>query len=52
MANLCTKFEVYRFTSYEAMNGGEKCRKWGGFGWLGAVNVVDGHMAIARAALA
>ena len=25
-----TKFEVSRFTRYEAVNGGEKCRKWGG----------------------
>jgi len=23
----CTKFEVTRFTRYEAMNGGAKCRK-------------------------
>jgi len=26
----CTKFEVSRFTRYEAMNGSAKCRKWGG----------------------
>ena len=26
----CTKFEVSRFTNYEAMNGGAKYRKWGG----------------------
>jgi len=32
MINQCTKFEVSRFTRYEAMNGGAKCRKWGGFG--------------------
>ena len=31
MINQCTKFEVYRFTRYEAMNGGAKCRKWGGY---------------------
>ena len=30
----CTKYEVSRFTRYEAMNGGAKCRKWGGLGWL------------------
>ena len=30
MVNQCTKFEVSRFTRYEAMNGGAKCRKWGG----------------------
>ena len=28
----CTKFEVSRFTRYEAMNGSAKCRKWGGLG--------------------
>ena len=28
--NQCTKFEVFRFTRYEAVNGGAKCRKWGG----------------------
>jgi len=31
MISQCTKFEVCRFTRYEAMNGGAKCRKWGGF---------------------
>ena len=35
MVNQCTKFEVSRFTSYEAMNGGAKSKKWGGLGWLG-----------------
>jgi len=34
MVSQCTKFEVSRFTRYEAMNGGAKCRKWGGLGWL------------------
>jgi len=34
----CTKFEV--FTRYEAMNGGAKCRKWGGLGRLGALKVM------------
>jgi len=28
MVNQCTKFEVSRFTRYEAMNGGANCRKW------------------------
>jgi len=40
MVNQCIKFEVYRFTRYEAMNGGAKCRKWGGLGWLGGT---EGH---------
>jgi len=31
----CTKFEVSRFTRYEAMNGGAKCRKSGDLGQLG-----------------
>jgi len=35
MLSQCTKFEVSVFTRYEAVNGGAKCRKWGGFGWLG-----------------
>jgi len=34
MVSQCTKFEVSRFTCYDAMNGGAKCRKnevvWGG----------------------
>jgi len=30
MVSQCTKFEVSRFTCYEAMNGSAKCRKWGG----------------------
>jgi len=37
MVNQCTKFEVSRFTRYEAMNSSAKCRKWGGLG------VVRGH---------
>jgi len=37
MVSQCTKFEASRFTSCEAMNGGAKCRKWGGL-W-----VVRGH---------
>jgi len=40
MVNQCTKFEVFRFTRYEAMNGSAKCKKWGGFGWLGGT---QGH---------
>jgi len=35
MVSQCIKFEVSRFTRYDAMNGGAKCRKWGGFGQLG-----------------
>ena len=34
MVNQCTKYEVSRFTRYEAVNGGAKCRKWGGQGAL------------------
>jgi len=30
----CTKFEVSRFTRYDAVNGGGKCRKWGSLGQL------------------
>ena len=40
MINQFTKFEVSRFTRYEAMNGSEKCRKWDGLGWLGGT---QGH---------
>jgi len=32
MISQCTKYEVSKFTRYEAGNGGAKCRKWGGFG--------------------
>jgi len=35
MANSFTKYEVSRCTRYEAINGGAKCRKWGGLGRLG-----------------
>jgi len=35
MVSQCTKFEVSRFTRYEAMNGGAKCKIWGGLGQLG-----------------
>ena len=35
MISQCTKFEVSRFTRFEAMNGGAKCKKWGGLGRLG-----------------
>ena len=37
MVSQCTKYEVSRFTRYEAVNGGAKCRKWRWFG------VVRGH---------
>jgi len=40
MVSQCTKFEVSRFTRYEAMNGDAKCRKWGGLGRLGALKVM------------
>jgi len=43
MLNQFTKFEVSRFTRYEAMNGGAKCRKWGGLWWLGGT---QGHGAM------
>ena len=39
MVSQCTKFEVSTFTRDEAMNGGAKCRKWGGLGRLGALKV-------------
>ena len=45
MVSQCIKFEVSRFTRYEAMNGSAKCRKWGGIGvppssWKGALKVI------------
>ena len=40
MISQCTKFEVSRFTHYDAMNGGAKCRKWGSLGQFG---VTQGH---------
>jgi len=40
MVSQCTKYKVSRFTRYEAMNGGAKCRKWGGLGQLGAPKVI------------
>ena len=40
MMSQCTKFEVTRFTRYEAINGGAKCRKFGGLGWSGGT---QGH---------
>jgi len=45
MVSHCTKYEVSRFTRYEAVNGGAKCRKWGGLGWLGA-RKVNGNVTI------
>ena len=39
MVSQFAKFEVSRFTSYEAMSGGAKCRKWGGLGQLGSLRV-------------
>jgi len=38
----CYGKSIYQilFTRCEAMNGGAKCRKWGGLGWLGALKVM------------
>ena len=41
----CTKFAVSRLTRYEAINGGAKCRKWGGLGRLGGTQC---HHSIER----
>ena len=47
MISQYTKYEVSRFTRYEAMNGGAKCRKWGGLGWLGGTQgKVNGNVTI------
>ena len=46
MVSQCTKFEVSRFTRYDAMNGGAKCRKWGSLGQLGGT---QGHRRFDRA---
>ena len=35
MVSQCTKYKVSRFTRYEGVNGGVKCKKWGSLGWLG-----------------
>jgi len=40
MLSQCTKFEVSRFTRYDAMNGSAKCRIWGGLVQLGGT---QGH---------
>jgi len=40
MVSQCTKFEVSRFTRYDAMNGGAKCKKWGSLGQLGGLKVI------------
>jgi len=40
MVSQCTKFEVSRFTRYESIKVGAKCRKWGGLGRLGGT---QGH---------
>jgi len=45
MVSQCTKYEVSRFTRYEAVNGGAKCSKWGGLGGQGALKVI-GNVAI------
>ena len=46
MVSQCTKYEVSRFTRYEAVNGGAKCRKWGGQGAL----KVNGNVTIRQSA--
>ena len=49
MLNQCTKFVVARFTGYEAMNGGAKCRTWGGLGCLaGTQGQRQCHQSIER----
>jgi len=48
MLSQCTTFEVSGFTRYEAMNGGAKCRKWGGLGVWRALKVM-GNATIHRA---
>ena len=40
MVSLSAKFEVSRFTRYEAMKDGAKCRKWG---WFEVVRVQYHH---------
>ena len=45
MVSRCTKYEVSRFTRYEAVNGGAKCRKWVVWGGQGALKV-NGNVAI------
>ena len=49
MVSQCTKYEVSRFTRYEAVNGGAKCRKSGGWGGQGALKV-NGNVAIRQSA--
>ena len=49
MADPYTKFEVSRFTCYEAMNDHAKCRKWGGLRWLwGTQGYGQCHYSIER----
>ena len=40
MVSQYIKFEVSRFTRYDAMNGGAKCRKWSNLGQLGVLKVI------------
>jgi len=42
MVSQCTKYEVSRFTRYEAVNGGAK---WSGLVWLEALKV-NGNVTI------
>ena len=46
MVSQFTKYEISRFTRYEAVNGGAKCRKWGGLGAL----KVNGNVTIRQSA--
>jgi len=49
MVSQCAKYEVSRFTRYEAVNGGAKCRKWGGLVWLGGTQgQLQRHHSIER----
>jgi len=41
MVSQCTKIEISRFTRYDAMNGGAKCRKWGSLGALKVIGNVN-----------
>jgi len=40
MVSQCTKYEVSRFTRYEAMNGSAKCRKLGSLGDMKSLRVI------------
>ena len=46
MVSQCTKYEVSMFTRYEAVNGGAKCREWGGLGVVKGALKVIGNVTI------